>query len=77
MFLSLLVVLGGLIQGVQPLFWYLDPAALAHGGGGGGWVFHEYPDAIPPVLAVEVQAQAIPRARGPWETGKGVGAPLF
>ena len=37
-------------------------------------MFLEGPDAIPPVLPVEVLSQAIPCAIGPHETGKGAGA---
>ena len=39
-------------------------------------MFLDDPDDIPLVLSVEVLVQGIPRARGPWATGKGEGAPL-
>ena len=47
-------------------------AALAPGEG--VWVFLKGLGAIPLVLDVEVQAQAIPCVRGPRATGKGGGA---
>ena len=59
---------------VQPLRWDLDPAVLAPGEG--VWVLLEDTDAIPPVLAAEVQAQDITCSRGTQEIGKGAGAPL-
>ena len=60
-FLSLLAVLQGIMLGVQPPCWYLSPVELAPGEG--VQVFLEDPDDIPPMLAVEVQAQAIPCER--------------
>ena len=39
-------------------------------------MFLQDPDNIPPVLAIEVQAQAISHAGGPWTSGKGAGALL-
>ena len=63
------------MPGVQLPLWDLAPAVLTPGEG--VWVFLEDPDAIPPVLAVEAQAQSIPRARGTQETRKGAGEPLF
>ena len=73
-FLSLIEFIIGIMPGVQPPHWDLAPTALAPGEG--VWVFLKDTDAILPVLAVEVQAQAIKRAKGPLTTRKGAGAPL-
>ena len=54
LFLYLPEVLQGIMPGVQLPLWDLDPAVLTPGEG--VWVFLKDPDAIPPVLAVEVQA---------------------
>ena len=72
-FLYLLIVLRGIVLGVQTPRWDLDPKALEPGEG--VWVLLKEPDSIPPVLDVEVQEQTIPHARGHRESRKGVGAP--
>ena len=68
----MLALLVCIMPGFQPPQWDFTPAVLALGEG--IWVFHKNPDAIPLLLAIEVQAQAIPHARGIWATGKGAEA---
>ena len=64
----------GFSASLMVFFSYSD---LTWGGGGGGQVFRDYYYAIPPVLDDKLQAQAIPRARGPQTSREGGGAPLF
>ena len=73
-FLSLFSVLIGIMPGFQSPRWDLAPVVLAPGEE--VRVFLENPDSIPLFMDVEVRAQAISRARGPWETRKGEGALL-
>ena len=59
---------------IEPPFWYLDPESLASGEGAG--MLLQDTDLIPPVLPVEVGAQAIPRVGGPRASGEGAGSSL-
>ena len=63
------------MPGIKSPFWELAPAALTPGEA--VRVFLEDPNAIPPVLAVGMQAQDIQSAREPRATRKGAWAPLF
>ena len=73
----LLTFIRRVVAVVEPPFWYLDPASLASGEGVG--VFLQDYDPIPPVLHVEVVAQAITRVGGTWASreGAGVGASII
>ena len=62
-------------MGIRPPRGDLASAALTFGEG--GLLLFQDPGAVTPLMAAEMIAQAIPGVRGPWEDGKGAGAPFF
>ena len=70
----MLTFLQCLVADIETPCLYLAPESLASGEGVG--VLLQDPDPIPPVMHVEVGAQAIPRVEGPQASEEGAGSLL-